>query len=76
MRELRILREEVLYVLRNGTHDAEHDTISEDKDLCRYAICGETLDRNRNLRVIVCIAPIPPIKDEYVIVVTVIDVNE
>jgi len=77
MRELRIQRAEVLYVLCNGTRDTQHDILSKDKDLCRYAICGETLDGDRNLRVIVCIAPIPVLpEDEYIVVVTVIDLNE
>ena len=76
MRELRIVREEVLYVLRNGTHDAQHDTFSREKDSWKYAICGKTLDGDRELRVIVSIAPIPPTEDEYVIVITLIDLNE
>ena len=77
MRQYHILRSEVLYVLRNGAHDAQHDVFSKKKDSWAYAICGETQDRDRTLRVIVSIGPIPPLpEEEYVIVVTIIDVIE
>ena len=76
MRERRIMSPEVEYVLRTGSRDVHHDEFNHRRDTWKYAVTGQTLDGDRNLRIIVSLCPVPPLpEDEYVLVITAIELH-
>lgn len=68
MRERRIIKPEVEYVLRTGRHKKEKDNFNDEHNDWDYAIEGRTID-SRKLRIIVAIA------DPNLLVVTTIDLE-
>ena len=50
--ERKIIRQEILFVLKNGWHEKANDTYDQKKLLWKYAVRGRTID-NRDLRIIV-----------------------
>lgn len=75
MRDRRIAYPEVEDVLaRSGVHRSEPDRWDDWRKTTAYCIEGNTMDA-RQLRIVVCIVPDPPLPEDLVLVVTAIDLT-
>ncbi|HIJ72532.1 MAG TPA: DUF4258 domain-containing protein [Candidatus Hydrogenedentes bacterium] len=73
MRSRGITRMEVYHVLRSGQHEEKRDVFKSEHGSWNYAIRGKTLDKDKELRVIVAITQ--ELGKEAALVVTAINVT-
>lgn len=65
----RITRPEVWHVLETGRHEARKDQFSQEFNTWKYAIRGKTVDRDRELRIVITF------ESDDMLVITAIDIS-
>lgn len=72
MRQRGITKAQVRFVLENGLRDPARDEYDWNYDTWKYVICGRSSEEDKAIRVVFTISQIPPLPNQYAVVITVI----
>lgn len=72
MRQRGVTESQVRYILENGLRDPDRDEFDWDYEAWKYVICGRTPAEDKAIRVVFTISKVPPLPNQYAVVITVI----